>query len=209
MKKFTIWLCCVFLALSLSACSGLNEDVTINPTNEEDLNTSTSEYLDEFGYPLPGEEYYEKWYNAKLEKVISALDEANFVYGKILSVERSNDGQTRVVICASDDMNVNLRKNYSFIIRDNAYIMHGVSEFDKNDLLAGQKVFVSFASAFEDTLEYSGGEHSVEMFSLFVLDDDPTNPGPLTPEDNKYYDIEGDVEVEVEIEVETDDGVLE
>lgn len=209
MKKFTILACCVFLALSLSACSGPNEDVTTDPMNEESLNTATSEYLDEYGYPLPGEENYEKWYNAKLEKIIAALDEADFVYGKILSVEKTDDGQTRVVFCASDDMEVNLRKNYSFIIRDNAYIMHGVSEFNKNNLLAGQKVFVSFASAFEDTLEYSGGEHSVEMFSLFVLDDNPANPEPLTPDDNKYYDIEGDVEVEVEVEVEPDDGVLE
>lgn len=174
-----------------------------------------AEYVDEYGYPLPGEENYEKWYNAKLEKVVAALDEADFICGKILSVEKTADGQTKVVIRASDESHINHHKNYSFTIRDNTYLRYGFSDFSADALLVGQRVLVSFASFFEDTLEYSGGERSVAVFSLFVLDDDAANPDPLTLEDYKYYDLEAEIEVEVEVDEATeeqpmpDDGILE
>lgn len=174
-----------------------------------------AEYVDEYGYPLPGEENYEKWYNAKLEKVVAALDEADFIYGKILSVEKTTDGQTKVVIRASDESHINHRKNYSFTIKDNTYLRHGFSDFSADALLVGQRVLVSFASFFEDTLEYSGGERSVAVFSLYVLDDDAASPDPLTLEDYKYYDLEAEIEVEVEVGEATeehpmpDDGILE
>ncbi len=168
-----------------------------------------AEYVDEQGYPLPGEDNYEKWYNEKLEKVIDVHNEVDFVYGRILSIEKTDEGETRVVVSADDKMDVNLRKNYSFVLRDNTYLRYGYSDFSADALLVGQRVLVSFASAFEDTLEYSGGERSVAVFSLFVLDDDASNPDPLTPQDYQYYDFEGEVEVEVEVEVDTEDYVLE
>ncbi|MBQ8624056.1 MAG: hypothetical protein IJ424_06790 [Oscillospiraceae bacterium] len=182
-------------------------------SSEENISNNEMEYVDELGYPLPGEDNYEKWYNEKLEKVIAAHNEVDFVYGRILSVEKTDEGQTRVVVSPSKDMDVNHRKNYSFVIRDNTYLRYGFSDFSADDLLVGQRVFVSFASSFEDTLEYSGGERSVAVFSLYVLDDDAANPDPLTPQDYQYYDIEGEVEVEVEVEAEvqtdSEDYVLE
>lgn len=194
----------------------IQADNSIHEENVTDV-VEEDEYTDEYGYPLPGEENFEKWYNAKLEKVIAAHGEADFIYGKILLVEKTDEGETRVVIRASDESHINHRKNYSFVIRDNTYLRCGFSDFSADDLLVGQKVLVSFASAFEDDLEYSGGERGVAVFSLFVLDDDAANPEPITPDDYKYYDFEGEIEVEVEVEVEVeeeipvdfDDGVLE
>lgn len=184
-------------------------------TSTDGADTLTDEkseiYCDEFGYPLPGEDNFKKWYDAKLETVIDAHEEVEFLYGKILSLEKTADGNIRVLLSADEDMDINHRQNYRFTVSDDTYLKCKYADFDKEELLVGQRVFISFAYSHE-VLEYSG-EKSVSVFSLFVLDDDPRNPAPLTPEDYQHYDVEGEIlvpedyqyyDVEGEILVEED-----
>ncbi len=218
LPKYAVYDDFFFLCIWFNLDSEEQIPIVVNMINSIDVSLSSDaefalKTAERLGYTiiLPENSEDEKSYNDKLEKVIAAHNEVEFVYGKILSIEKTEEGQTRVVVSPNKDMDVNHRKNYSFVIRDNTYLRYGYSDFSKNDLLVGQKVFISFASSFDDTLEYSGGEHSVEVFSLFVLDDDAANPDPLTPQDYEYYDFEVEAEVEVETEVQTDidDGVLE
>lgn len=195
MKKLT----CILIVAMLILCGCQNNTANDKGTSDDPDNVGVvsdedisdkKEYTDEFGYPLPGDENYEKWYDSKLEKVVSALEEVDFIYAKILSVESTDDGQVRVVVKASDDSHINDRKNYSFVIRDNTYLMHNSSEITADKLLVGQKVLISFAYAYEDNLEYSGGEHAVAVFSLYVLDANLLNPDPLVSADFSNYETD-------------------